>query len=156
MTKVSEDMKRATGVQKRPGSTSWHWGIKAPSDLKHLYAGQWAHRCSLETADLRDANTKAAGLRAEWMDRFKRQREARDASQQAPVPVKLTAALIKEACDLMEARMLASDEGQRLEGLTEHQLENQGLVLELEEAQSAGESLARPSHQEGWRPVRSH
>lgn len=135
MTKVSEDMKRATGVQKRPGSTSWHWGIKAPSDLKHLYAGQWAHRCSLETADLRDANTKAAGLRAEWMDRFKRQREARDASQQAPVPVKLTAALIKEACDLMEARMLASDEGQRLEGLTEQQLENQGLVLELEEAQ---------------------
>ncbi|WP_420541784.1 DUF6538 domain-containing protein [Roseateles chitosanitabidus] len=71
MTTVSDDVKRATGVQKRPSSNSWHWGIKAPSDLKHLYASQWAHRCSLETADLREANTKAAGLRAEWMKLLK-------------------------------------------------------------------------------------
>lgn len=138
MTKVSEDMKRATGVQKRPGSTSWHWGIKAPSDLKHLYAGQWAHRCSLETADLRDANTRAAGLRAEWMERFKRQRKGEVVGPQLAnplAPVVLTEALIKEACDLMHARMLESDEARRLGGLSAQEMESLATVLEVERAQ---------------------
>ncbi|WP_431256284.1 DUF6538 domain-containing protein [Roseateles chitinivorans] len=134
MTNVSEDMKRATGVQKRPGSTSWHWGIKAPSDLKHLYAGQWAHRCSLETADLRLANSRATALRAEWVKRFDQQREAKEASQRPLPSVKLSPALIKEACDLMYARMLESDESQRLEGLSAQQMENQALALGIEKA----------------------
>jgi hypothetical protein len=138
MTKVSEYMKRATGVQKRSGSTSWHWGIKVPSDLKHLYAGQWAHRCSLETADLRDANTKAAGLRAEWMARFERQRKGEVVDPQLAnplAPVALTEALIKEACDLMHARMLESDEARRLGGLSAQEMESLATVLEVERAQ---------------------
>ncbi|MEK8048704.1 site-specific integrase [Ideonella sp. DXS22W] len=67
-------MKRATGVYLRPGSNIWQWAVKAPADLKHLYPGQWAHRVSLGTADLREANTLAARLRAEWLARFDQQR----------------------------------------------------------------------------------
>lgn len=132
MTKVSENVKRATGVQRRKGSTVWHWGIKVPSDLKRLYPGQWGHRCSLETSDLRAANAKAAALRAEWLDRFQRQRDASQSAQRSTNPIKLTPALIKEACDLMSARWLESDEAQRLEGLSDQQMSAQALVIEIE------------------------
>jgi integrase len=76
MAKVSEEMKRATGVTKRPGSNIWQWGIKAPADLRSHYRSQWAHRCSLETADLRAANEKAAQLTAIWQELFAEQRRA--------------------------------------------------------------------------------
>lgn len=76
MPKVSEEMKRATGVSKRPGSNIWQWGIKAPTDLRGQYKTQWAHRCSLETADLRTANEKAARLTAIWQELFAEQRRA--------------------------------------------------------------------------------
>ncbi|MFL6681881.1 MAG: DUF6538 domain-containing protein [Burkholderiaceae bacterium] len=41
--------------------------MKAPLDLQ---SRQWAHRCSLATADLREANTRAAALQATWMHHF--------------------------------------------------------------------------------------
>lgn len=76
MTGKRDDMKRAQGVAPRPGSTVWQWAIKAPSDLRHLYPSQWAHRVSLGTTDLRTANERAAVLRAEWLGRFAAQRLA--------------------------------------------------------------------------------
>jgi integrase len=68
--KASETMKRGPGVFKRPGSSAWHWGIKVPADLRNQYASQWAHRCSLETADLREANERASAKHALWLQQF--------------------------------------------------------------------------------------
>lgn len=130
MTKVSEAMKRAPGVQQRPGSSVWHWGIKAPRDLQHLYPGQWAHRCSLETADLRTANERATVLRAQWLTRFAQQRAAHPVPQVSAVP--LTRELIREAGELMRARMLESDEVVRMEGLNAGEMEAQTVALEVE------------------------
>lgn len=62
------------GVYQRPNSNVWQWRIKAPKDLRHLYSSEWAHRCSLDTYSLPEANTKAARLRAEWLERFERER----------------------------------------------------------------------------------
>lgn len=67
--------KRATGVHKRSGSNVFQWRIKPPKDLNHLYPGQqWAHRCTLGTSDLREANRKATRLYADWQDTFALQR----------------------------------------------------------------------------------
>lgn len=49
-----------TGVHRHGSSPNWQWRIKAPKDLLSFYATEWAHHCSLETADLRVANSKAA------------------------------------------------------------------------------------------------
>lgn len=82
MVKVSEEMKRAKGVSRRVGTTSWQWGIKPPDDLRTLFPTQWAHRCSLGTTDLRAANGKAVDLEAQWQAKFTEQRRALN-----PVPV---------------------------------------------------------------------
>jgi integrase len=67
--------KPADGVYRRSDSTQWQWRIKAPADLQSAYGNkQWAHGCSLRTSDVREANRKAALLRAEWLQRFDRQR----------------------------------------------------------------------------------
>lgn len=72
---TSEKMaKAAAGVHRRAGSTNWQWRIKTPLDLASVYASQWAHRCSLETSELRLANTLAAQLQATWTARFEDQR----------------------------------------------------------------------------------
>ncbi|MCY0855740.1 tyrosine-type recombinase/integrase [Cupriavidus sp. D39] len=68
--------KRSTGVHRRSGSNVWQWKIKAPKDLRHLYPSEWAHRCSLGTPVLQDANRKATELNAEWHARFHEQRIA--------------------------------------------------------------------------------
>jgi integrase len=135
MTKVSEAMKRAPGVHQRPGSSIWHWGIKAPKDLQKRYPGQWAHRGSLNTSDLRTANERAAVLRAQWLTRFAQQREAGTRQAAGPAPILLTPELIREAADLMHARMLESDETVRMAGLNPTNMETQALALELEAAQ---------------------
>jgi integrase len=82
MNPKSADMKRAIGVNRRANSTIWQWCIKPPKDLQEHYKGQWAHRCSLDTADLLEANTKAAQLRLEWLQRFADLRKVLN-----PVPV---------------------------------------------------------------------
>lgn len=68
--------KRETGVYPRAGTNNYQWRIKAPIDLRELYASEWAHRQSLETSDLRKANKLAVELRAEWMARFDEQRRS--------------------------------------------------------------------------------
>ena len=69
-------MKRYAGVAKRPGSTIWQWSQKVPDDLRQQYPTQWAHRCSLKTSDLREANELATRLHADWLGRFAAKRLA--------------------------------------------------------------------------------
>lgn len=68
--------KRHTGVYSRTGSNVWQWKIRAPKDLRHAYPSEWAHRCSLGTSNLQEANQKAIQLHAEWVRRFDEQRKA--------------------------------------------------------------------------------
>lgn len=125
-------MKRAPGVQQRPGSNVWQWGIKAPKDLRHVYQGQWAHRCSLETSDLRAANERAAVLRADWLTRFASQRDAIARQAAGPAAIQLTPDLIRQTADLLHARMLESDDAARMAGLTAEEMEQQAVALEVE------------------------
>lgn len=68
--------KAETGVHRRNDSSVWQWCIKAPKDLRpHFYTSVWAHRCSLGTYDLREANRRAIQLRAQWDARFEQQRQ---------------------------------------------------------------------------------
>lgn len=76
MMKTSTMPKRATGVYLRPEGNVYQWRIRVPKDLQYLYPGeQWAHRCSLRTTVLADANRKGAALYAEWLAKFDRQRQ---------------------------------------------------------------------------------
>lgn len=68
--------KRATGVHPRDRTNIYWWRIRVPKDLKHLYPGKvYAHRCSLGTPVLADANRKGAKLYAEWLETFDKQRK---------------------------------------------------------------------------------
>jgi hypothetical protein len=105
-TKASETMKRGAGVGQRPGSTVWQWGIKVPTDLQGHYPTQWAHRCSLETADLREANEKASALQAQWLQRFAEQR--RELNPQRVE--KVTPDLAQTLAQRLTTTLLAADE----------------------------------------------
>jgi hypothetical protein len=106
MTKASASMKRSPGVTKRPGSSVFQWGIKAPSDLRSLYATQWAHRCSLDTSDLREANERASKLQAEWFSRFAEQRRALNPTRVDNVSPELAATLAER----VRASVLSRDD----------------------------------------------
>lgn len=95
-----------TGVYRRTGSMCWHWRIKAPKDLRHLYRTEWAHRCSLGTSDLREANRLAAGLRREWLDRFEAQRRELNAQ----VADRITPDMAHLLAERVSHRLLANDE----------------------------------------------
>ena len=69
---ATETMKREKGVFQR--GNVWWWRIRTPVELAHLYDSEWAHRCSLKTTDLRQANLKATQLRADWLHKFDDQR----------------------------------------------------------------------------------
>lgn len=109
MKKVSDEVQRATGVSRRTESNIWQWGIKSPKDLRHLYPGQWAHRCSLETADLRAANELAAAMRAQWLARFAEQRKAATAQ---PIQA-ITPELGRTLAERLYAALMAGDAGLR-------------------------------------------
>lgn len=107
--KASDELKPHPGVHKRPGSVLWQWRIKPPTDLRHLYAAQWAHRCSLATADLREANDKAAQLRANWADRFARQRREANPQPIAVITPELGTTLVAG----IRAMILGADDNMR-------------------------------------------
>lgn len=120
--------KRSTGVHLRSGSNVYQWRVKVPLDLHHLYPGQqWAHRCTLGTTDLREANTKAARLYADWLATFDKQRQ--------PATEPAAAELSPEWVEFMSAKLvhdtLAADEETRTpEGLAQL-APHGGLVGEL-------------------------
>jgi hypothetical protein len=74
-----------------------------------LYPTQWAHRCSLDTADLREANDKASGLRAQWMARFAEQRRAQNPQTLQAVSPELAAVLAER----IRAKVLGADDAIR-------------------------------------------
>lgn len=99
------------GVHRRPRSTSWQWRIKVPLDLRYLYPSEWAYRASLGTADLREANRKAAGLRAQWLQTFENQRKGLNPN---PLQV-LTPELSSLLAQQIRHSILAGDEKRRTE-----------------------------------------
>jgi integrase len=95
-----------TGIYRRSDSTQLQWRIKVPQELRSLYPSQWAHGCSLGTADLREANRKAAQLRAQWLTRFDEQRQ-----QLNPQKVeRITPAMAKFLAEKAVHDSLAQDE----------------------------------------------
>lgn len=93
--------KRHTGVYSRTGSNVWQWKIRAPKDLRHAYPSEWAHRCSLGTSDLQEANRKAVQLHAEWVRRFDEQRQRLNPQKLeriTPAMAKLLAETLKRDC----------------------------------------------------------
>lgn len=86
-------MKRFQGVTRRAGSSVWQWSIKVPADLQTQYPTQWAHRCSLGTTDLREANERASALQAKWTARFAEQRRALNPTRVEQVSPELAATL---------------------------------------------------------------
>jgi hypothetical protein len=123
MTEKPTMPKPDTGVHRRARSTSWQWRIKAPLDLRHLYKGEWAHRESLGTADLRIANIKAAALRSDWLSRFAEQRRSLSLQKVD----RLTPELGKLIADLMLHRVLAGDERGRTDPATRQSQRSRGL-----------------------------
>jgi hypothetical protein len=75
---------RFPGVHRRPDSAIYQFGLRAPIDLASQFPSPWAVRCSLGTADLREANEKAKALQAHWSAEFARMRGGAVA---APEPV---------------------------------------------------------------------
>lgn len=74
------ELTRFPGVLKRHDSNVYQFGLRVPKDLQHHFAGDWAVRCSLRTADLREANDKAKALHAEWAQRFDAMRSGKPAA----------------------------------------------------------------------------
>ncbi len=77
MTKA--ELTRFPGVNKRRDSNTYQFILRAPKDLVQHFKSPWAVRCSLGTADLREANTKAKALHAEWAERFTAMRTGKPA-----------------------------------------------------------------------------
>ncbi len=106
---TSDDVKRHLGVHPRPGSSAWQFKRQPPDDLAHLYPSGWARRCSLKTADLREANRRAALLWAETDAEFAAHRRRLN-----PETVTLTQALAETLGAAWRHEMLRDDEGARL------------------------------------------
>lgn len=83
MTKA--EVTRFPGVCKRADANTYQFALRVPKDVQQHFTGAWAVRCSLGTADLREANSKAKVLHAEWAARFDALRSGR------PPPVDLVA-----------------------------------------------------------------
>lgn len=94
-------------MTRRKDSNVYQFGLLAPADLVARFPGKgpkrWAVRCSLGTADLREANDKARTLQAEWAARFDAMRNS------TPPPVDL-AALRAELLARVEAALPGLDE----------------------------------------------
>lgn len=78
MTKA--ELTRFPGVGRRPDSNTYQFALRVPKDVQQHFKSRWAVRCSLGTADLREANDKAKALQAEWARRFEALRSGKPAS----------------------------------------------------------------------------
>ncbi|MFZ5529134.1 MAG: DUF6538 domain-containing protein [Pseudomonadota bacterium] len=103
------DMKALPGVYRQPNSANWHFQKKVPLDLKEhpAYRGkQWAHRGSLSTSSLREANAKAAqliaGLETQWA--------TYRAALKVTAPEDVPAALVSAIAQQVQVLVLAEDE----------------------------------------------
>lgn len=139
----------------------WQWRIKAPADLRPTpYRSQWAHRCSLETAELRAANAAAAQLQAEWTARFEQQRRLKT-TQGGEAPLSLTGvrtallAQMRLELEAFDARTVAltADDRQSWDLATDVELDEVQQALEDKRWQPAAvELLKRALAPRGLRP----
>ncbi len=111
---IKTALHRHSGVHRRADSGIYQFGLRAPVDLRQHYPSGWALRCSLGTADLRQANDKAKALQAEWAARFESLRTGK------PMQVDVVA-LRAKLLDYVERRLLTVD--QRTLRLTEAERE---------------------------------
>lgn len=88
---IKPTLTRHPGVLRRPDSNIYQFGLRVPQDLRGRFQTAWAVRCSLGTADLRQANDKAKALQAEWAVRFESMRSGKPAPASAVPPVNLAA-----------------------------------------------------------------
>jgi integrase len=100
---IKTALNRHPGVQRRPDSNTYQFGLRTPRDLLSQFPGPWVIRCSLGTADLREANDKAKALQAEWALRFEAMRSGK------PVPADVSA-LRADLLSRVEAALLGIDE----------------------------------------------
>jgi integrase len=91
------------GVTKRTGTSRYHFVLRTPKDLLPHFKSPWAVRCSLGTADLREANDKAKSLHAKWAARFESLRSGK------PAPVNLAALRAKLLAHAEEVLLPAAD-----------------------------------------------
>jgi integrase len=104
---IDEALTRFPGVYRRTDSSIFQFGLRVPKDLAGLYSGDWAVRCSLKTADLREANSKAKELHKYWEDIFGQQRTgtpppAPRAIQAPPDLTKLRAQLLRQLESMLD------------------------------------------------------
>lgn len=85
MTKAT--LTKFPGVHRRKDSGIYQFGLRAPIDLLPHFPGGWAVRCSLRTADLREANTKAKALQADWSRKFDEMRIGKSQPISVELPV---------------------------------------------------------------------
>ncbi|MCY4744131.1 hypothetical protein NYO99_04030 [Pelomonas sp. UHG3] len=112
MTKASPELKPMQGVHRPEGSVNWHYQKKFPKDLQgHPEAPRngWAHRGTLGTSDLREANGKAAHLLSGLEKQWALMRQALTITPPEAVSTELRGAIAHQ----LKARMLAADEAQR-------------------------------------------
>lgn len=111
---TTDPMKKAIGVYSRKGSNIWQWKIRAPKDLRHLYDTEWAHRCSLDTPELRQANLKATQLRADWLRTFDEQRAVLAPSMVEAVTPGMGDVIAKQVLhDVLESRSVRENHFER-------------------------------------------
>ena len=101
MTKA--DLIRFQGVTRRSDSNVYQFALRVPKDVQQNFQGPWAVRCSLGTADMREANDKAKALQAEWAQRFEALRSGK------PAPVNLAALRAKLLAHAQEKYLPAID-----------------------------------------------
>ncbi|WP_211260276.1 site-specific integrase [Xenophilus azovorans] len=71
-------------MHRRPDTSIYQFGLRVPNDLRSRFPGPWAVRCSLKTADLREANARAKELQATWEVRFQALRNGAHAAMPGP------------------------------------------------------------------------
>jgi hypothetical protein len=106
MTKEPIMLKPCTGVCKQPESTWLQLRMKVPSELISQYPSEWVYRVSLDTADLREVNEKAAAIWADWLTKLDQQRQLLN-TQRAD---SISSELAKVLAEQVTAQLLAADE----------------------------------------------
>lgn len=103
MTKAA--LTRHPGVLRRPDSNIYQFGLRVPRDLLAHFPSPWAVRCSLGTADLREANDKAKALQAEWVVRFEALRSGKPAPVDLPALRGVLLGHVERALEATDARV---------------------------------------------------
>ena len=149
MKKASPELKPMQGVHRPKGSVNWHYQKKYPKDLQghpDAPSNGWAHRGSLGTSDLREANGKAAQLLAALEKQWGLMRQALTITPPAAVTPELRAAIAHQ----LKVRMLAADEALRADPVALAQS-----LAGWWDAQERGRQLAHEASEEGpYKPRR--